>query len=69
MPDFSDLAPAGFRAELEELAHVQVASAVQDDTLGYPPRPAALVVHWYGWDEPPTDPEHPYDQWHEIGSA
>jgi len=37
------------------------------DTGVYPVRPDYVtVVHYFGWDEPPVNSEHPYDLWTQV---
>ena len=68
---------AGQQQAISQLSD-QVASAINNPQVGsvaaavqvlgqpFPQRPDALVVHWYTWDMPPLDPNHPYDQWFNI---
>ena len=45
-----------------------IMALIQDPTtLQYPERPGYVsVVHYFGWEEPPVDPSHPYDIWTQV---
>jgi hypothetical protein len=57
---------SGIRAEVERLTRTAVIAVLQEQGESLPSRPEADVVHWYSWDEPPSEGASIYDQWFEI---